>query len=223
MLGKIYLIRNRINGKGYVGQTIKSLRIRFNEHKYKAKQGSNCALHKAIRKHGVENFEIKEVVSCETVLLDDLEKHYIKFYGTYAPAGHGYNLTEGGDGGFDGRVIPKESLARMSEVHKGNSYAKGYKHTDEAKLAMSVAKKGKAPYPMTEATKAKISATLKGHTVSQKTRNKISEIQKGKPQPRLKGRKKGPRSAETKAKISATMKKLRAEQRKERTKQKTVV
>jgi hypothetical protein len=31
-LGFIYLIRNRVNGKGYVGQTVKSVRKRFFEH-----------------------------------------------------------------------------------------------------------------------------------------------------------------------------------------------
>ena len=220
MIGKIYLVRNLVNGKGYVGQTTKSLRIRFNEHKYLANHGSTCAFHKALRKYGIENFEIKEIVSCDSLLLDDLEKHYIKFFGTYAPSGHGYNLTEGGDGGFDGKVIPEESRKKISDTHKGNSYAKGYKHTDEAKSAMSVAKKGKTPYLMTESTKAKISATLRGHSVSEETREKISKVQKGKPQPKLRGRKKGPRSPEIKAKISATMKKLRAEQR---TKQKSVV
>jgi hypothetical protein len=41
---------------------------------------------------------VEEVASCDSSLLNDLEKHYIKFYGTYAPTGHGYNMTKGGEG-----------------------------------------------------------------------------------------------------------------------------
>lgn len=198
MTGKIYLIRNLINGKGYVGQTTKSLFVRFNRHKYDANKGSDCALHKAFRKYGFENFDIKEVVSCDSLLLDDLEKHYIKFYGTYAPTGHGYNLTEGGDGSLEGRVFSKEGREKLTSVHKGNSYAKGHKVSDEARAIMSSVQKNRRHHSPSEEERKRISETLKGHPVSEETRAKISAVQLGK--------KRGPMSEDTKKKISQSKK-----------------
>lgn len=211
MIGKIYLIRNLVNGKGYVGQTTRSLVFRFNQHKYQANNGSEGALHRAMRKYGFENFEIKEVASCEGLLLNDLEKHYIKFYGTYAPTGHGYNLTKGGDGCSEGRILTKEGRLGLRSAHAGNSYAKGHKVSDESRAAMSEARRGKGRV-ISEDEKARISAKLKGHTVSEETRAKISAAQKGKKRGPSRT-KRPPRSAEVRAKISASMKKLRAEQR----------
>jgi group I intron endonuclease len=60
-MGIIYLIRNRINGKGYVGQTIQTMRKRWSLHKSEAKRGTDFAICRAIRKHGVANFSIEEL------------------------------------------------------------------------------------------------------------------------------------------------------------------
>ena len=198
MMGKIYLVRNLVNGKGYVGQTTKSLFFRFNQHKYDANKGSQGAFHKALRKYGFASFEITEVASCDTKLLDDLEKHYIKFYGTYAPTGHGYNLTEGGDGGLEGRVFSKGGREKLISVHTGNSYAKGHRVSDEAKAIMSAVQKNRKHYSPSEDKRKRISETLKGHPVSEETRAKISAIQVGK--------KRGPMSEETKRKLSKSKK-----------------
>lgn len=193
MTGKIYLIRNLVNGKGYVGQTKRSLFVRFSQHKKDAEKRSDTALHRALRKYGPENFEIKEVATCDCALLDDLEKHYVEFYGTYAPTGHGYNLTIGGSTGPRERVVSEEGKRKLSEVHKGNSYAKGHAVSDEARALMSSAQKDREHRSPSEEERAKISATLKGHLVSEETRAKISEVQKGK--------KRGPLSDEAKIKI----------------------
>ena len=215
--GKIYLIRNLINGKGYVGQTKKSLFSRFTQHKRDAEKGSELALHRAIRKHGFENFEIQEVASCDLPLLDDLEKHYVKFFGTYAPTGHGYNLTKGGSTGSRERVVSEEARANLVSVHAGNSYAKGHKVSDEARALMSAAHKGKSR-PISEDQKERISATLKGHPVSAETRDKISVSQKGKKRSPLsdvakkkigdknRGRKLGPLTEDQKLQRSIAMK-----------------
>ena len=193
MIGRIYLIKNLVNGKGYVGQTTKPVLSRFNEHKYKANGGSDLPLHKAFRKYGLDCFVIGELTSCDGSQLNDLERHYIKTFETYAPTGHGYNLTEGGDGCGFGRELSDEGRKTLSEVHKGNSYAKGYKHTDEARLRMSQAQSGREHLPPSEEIKARISSTLMGHEVSEETRRKISEAQLGQIR--------GPLSDEAKKKI----------------------
>jgi predicted nucleotidyltransferase len=54
--GYIYLIRNLLNGKAYIGKTEKSVSLRFSQHKTQSKIGSAYALHAAMRKYGVHNF-----------------------------------------------------------------------------------------------------------------------------------------------------------------------
>ena len=57
----IYKITNKINGKVYIGQTIRSLEIRKRGHIQCAEQGMNRHLYNAMRKYGIENFEFEEM------------------------------------------------------------------------------------------------------------------------------------------------------------------
>ncbi len=86
----IYLIKNKINGKVYVGQSLHPQQ-RFKEHCY---NNVNSIIHKAIKKYGRENFEF--VVLEKNVLnYNEREKYWINFYNSIVP--HGYNITEGGE------------------------------------------------------------------------------------------------------------------------------
>lgn len=159
-----YVVTNKLNGKQYVGQTTRTMERRWDLHCYKGN-----ALHKAIVKYGKENFSYRTLSECKTIeQLNDAEAYWIDHLQTLAP--NGYNLTTGGDGytrteenrkalslshigvnaGKDhpmyGKHHSEETKALLSEIHKGNSYAKGYKHTDEAKKAMSEKKKGRVPW-----------------------------------------------------------------------------
>jgi group I intron endonuclease len=163
--GYIYLVTNKVNLKRYVGQTKFSIEKRWTEHKNDVKWGSELALHRAMRKYGVENFTITEVVRCEILLLNDLEKHYIKFFGTLAHEGHGYNQTEGGDGIVGAYRSPewraKISKARIGmknsaesrELMKGNKNGVGNKANtgrtlpEETCRKMSLSRKGKKLTP----------------------------------------------------------------------------
>lgn len=89
--GVVYCITNQLNGKQYVGITGRSLQQRFAEH-----CKADSYIGKAIRKHGVENFMIKEIDEAETKQdLREKEMMWIEKLGTF---GRGYNLTIGGDG-----------------------------------------------------------------------------------------------------------------------------
>lgn len=89
--GVVYCITNQLNGKQYVGITGRSLQQRFAEH-----CKADSYIGKAIRKHGVENFTIKEIDEAETKQdLREKEMMWIEKLGTF---GRGYNLTIGGDG-----------------------------------------------------------------------------------------------------------------------------
>ena len=82
------------SGKSYVGQTIRSIEKRFEEHRGKS---SNCvAISGAIEKYGWENFE-KNYYEVPDDDLDFYEEMLIALLGTLSP--DGYNLKEGGGNG----------------------------------------------------------------------------------------------------------------------------
>jgi len=83
MKGYIYLIRNLVNGKGYVGQTRISVSQRFRKHKENARCNEEWAICRSIKKYGIENFTVTEIVACDPIYLNNLEKHYIEFFGTF--------------------------------------------------------------------------------------------------------------------------------------------
>lgn len=91
----VYLIRNLINGKGYVGQTVRSFDKRYSNGRW-WKSSCNSHLKSAAKKYGKDNFEIKILESniTDPTYLDDREKYYIKHFNTVYPCG--YNLQEGG-------------------------------------------------------------------------------------------------------------------------------
>lgn len=57
MNGFIYIIRNTVNSKVYIGQTKTSVEQRWQEHLRHAKYGTQI-INRAMRKHGVEKFTI---------------------------------------------------------------------------------------------------------------------------------------------------------------------
>jgi len=114
--GYIYLITNEINRKSYVGQTRNTIRERWATHKLNARKGVSGYLYNAMRADGIEHFHVKQICKCDALLLDDLEKHYIQFFGTYAPnGGHGYNMHEGGDVRRGWKYTPEQIRANRSK------------------------------------------------------------------------------------------------------------
>jgi group I intron endonuclease len=97
----IYLIRNRVNGKVYIGKfQAHDVQRRWRYHQKAAARGSRNCFHAAIRKYGHKAFSIEILCYAKDKLeLIELEKHYIAKYKSYPPqAGFGYNMTLGGDG-----------------------------------------------------------------------------------------------------------------------------
>lgn len=86
----IYLITNLVNGKLYVGRTIKTLKKRWQEH-ITASRNPKYAINFAIAKYGPENFKI-EVIEQGLDFHQMIEKEgfYIKYYNSIVD--NGYNL-----------------------------------------------------------------------------------------------------------------------------------
>ena len=90
----IYYILNRINGKAYIGKTVRELWRRIKQHRTRPE---SC-IGDAIKKYGFENFSVFVLEECATPEeLNEREKYWIKTLHTKTP--YGYNLTDGGDGG----------------------------------------------------------------------------------------------------------------------------
>lgn len=114
----IYKATNKINGKCYIGQTIKSLRSRRKAHINRTKHGSNLYFCNAIRKYKSNNFKWEILCECESKNeMDEMEFHYIKQYKSHELE-NGYNMTIGGDKGTFGWIPSKETRKRMSNAKK---------------------------------------------------------------------------------------------------------
>jgi len=137
---KVYLIENTQNGKGYVGITTKPLSERWRYHVH-ASKSAKTLLAKAIRKYGTDTFKMKTIEKCDSeVSLRKRETFWIEKLETFVKQS-GYNMTLGGDGIF------------------------GYRHTDEAKAAMSRARMGKklSPAHCKAISKGLLAADLPGN------------------------------------------------------------
>ncbi len=121
----IYLIRNLINQKCYIGQTIR-LKTRLQDHYSTAiskkcnNQKQRMILYKAIEKYGIDNFDYQILFSEQTnefnsikSKLDELEKKYIVEYNSYVP--NGYNQTKGGDAGILGFKMTQDQKNLVSQ------------------------------------------------------------------------------------------------------------
>lgn len=141
----IYMLLNKINGKVYVGQTVRDVNDRLRQHKVDgARRAKSLPITLAIHKYGWSAFEKFVLGTAESQEeLNALEQYWIAHYGCLAP--RGYNLKDGGQQG-----------GRMHEETKrkiGNA-SRGRKHTADARARMSASKVGKKHC---EETKAKMS------------------------------------------------------------------
>lgn len=96
MDGEIYIIKNKINDKVYIGQTTQGSEVRFKQHLKLLKSNQNQLIHKAIKKYGKENFyyEVLYKNIDDYKQLNKLEEECILKYNSLMP--NGYNMCPGG-------------------------------------------------------------------------------------------------------------------------------
>jgi group I intron endonuclease len=162
----IYLAKNTVNGKCYVGCTSLTLEKRRQQH-FDITRKVDSAFRNAIKKYGTIAFEWEILETCfETEVMFQREKFWIKELNTISP--NGYNMTFGGEGG---KLSPDAIESKL-----------GRKASDETKLKMSLARIGKKmPSEFGEAIRQRIL----GSKLSEETKKKISDSQRGKPGRRL--------------------------------------
>ena len=118
----IYIIRNTINEKVYIGQA-KDPESRWKGHLSECNQLlDNSIIHKAMNKYGYENFYM-EILEGPIENYNEREKFWISFFNSISP--NGYNILEGGEEppvrrGFSNNKskINKEQLYEIYELLK---------------------------------------------------------------------------------------------------------
>ncbi len=116
----VYQLKNKVNGKCYVGITQRTLQARLAQHERTARSEKPSFvkhyLHHAIKKHGWNNFESSllesNIPTKEQAL--ERERYYVKLFNTQE---EGYNLTPGGDHYTDSDWQRENQLKRVA---KGN-------------------------------------------------------------------------------------------------------
>jgi len=115
----IYIIKNLINGKCYIGETI-NIHKRICEHRSRVGAEKRSLIHNAIRKYGRDNFEIhvEYFPNANKEQLWNLEEQMIIKYNSLTP--NGYNICSKGRGCV-GLRHSEETKIKMSK----NSHTKG--------------------------------------------------------------------------------------------------
>jgi group I intron endonuclease len=129
-MGYVYKITNLVNGKVYIGQTVRKPETRWSEHLKGHKNGSRL-LKSAIEKYGFESFSFEVFDELkDRCHLDLMESFLIKQFDSVSPKG--YNLTSGGES----PRWSEESRKLVSEIHTGS------KRSIETRAKMSESKMG---------------------------------------------------------------------------------
>lgn len=165
MYGYIYKTTNKINNMIYVGQKKAKKFVNY----YK---GSGKYLRRAINAYGKDNFitEILETIESDNQsLMDEREQYWIKTLDA-TNKNIGYNIA---NGGLTSCSMSGEHNPMYGKHHSGET-----RKLIGDKQRECQAKYGN-PAQNSEVGK-KISEKLKGHTFSEKTREKISNTLKGK-------------------------------------------
>ncbi len=153
MSGNIYVLRNKNNGKCYVGQSV-NLKSRLRDH---AKSYGRCYVDRAIHKHGWGRFEVFSCSEIPDWLLDVFERAMIAQVKSLKPGG--YNLDSGGN--------------KLKKQHKDANQKRS--------RAIMGAKHPLYGTHLTEAQKKHLSKLNKGRVMSKIARRRMSEASKGKP------------------------------------------
>jgi group I intron endonuclease len=190
-MGYIYLAINTINGKCYVGKTVRTLAVRRDGHVRDAGHKSPLYFHRALAKYGPEAFEWSVLDECDDLkVLNALERLFIRRLNTRSP--NGYNLTDGGEGGCGNHSEEtKRKIGAKSKLkwnferpchpntkNAASKYWRGRKRSEETKRKMSISNKGKIQSAI---SRAKIGASSRGRKVSEETKRKMSEAHMGHP------------------------------------------
>lgn len=131
----IYIIKNYINNKVYIGQTTKTLNERIHAYKTEIFHSKHeRPIIRAMRKYGFENFyfEILEDNIKTQKELDEREKYYIQKYQSLCSQ-NGYNIELGGNSIGKHSEETKRKISQAQLGNKNHRYGKVGKENPASK------------------------------------------------------------------------------------------
>lgn len=134
MSSGIYIIKNNVNGKVYVGSAI-NLKQRWYRHisSLRLNKHHSSRLQNSVNKYGLENFEFISVQYCNREELISNEQFWIDYFDSYNNGLNG-KPKAGNSLGFK---HSNESKKKISELAKGNKRCVGRLATQKTKDAVS--------------------------------------------------------------------------------------
>lgn len=183
MTSGIYEIRNRANGKRYIGSAM-NLRHRWSQHlaNLRHKHHQNPHLQAAFDKHGEEAFcfEILEETKPETLI--ECEQHYFDLlkpeYNIASVAGSFWGCHHSAETrkkislALRNTHPSKATRQKMSEAQRGKCLSR--EHRRRISVALSGPRAPMYGKHHSEKTKRRISEAKKGHLCGEETRQKLS-------------------------------------------------
>jgi group I intron endonuclease len=205
MKSGIYLIKNMINGKVYVGSTVNAKRRKYSHFTALRKnKHHNAHLQFSFNKYGEENFEYYIITYCHVNILLQKEDFYINYYKSMDRC-FGYNINTAERHGTSDSTKRKISESLMG--NKNPNYNKPMPEETKRKISEALMGRKNSNYnkPMSEETKLKlsksVSAAMKGVPKSEEHKKNLSKALSGENHPCY-----GiPKSDETKEKISKAL------------------
>lgn len=160
----VYIFQCLINGKFYVGETL-NVYDRMKTHKW---CGDDQLFNRAVKKYGMENFEITVYYPPDFKKIDliDLEEQMIIKFKSLRP--NGYNVLPRGTD-HSGIPLSAEHKAKISKIHKGKIVSA------ETRLKLSKQKIGVKRKPYTEEHKRKLGDAARGSKRSEAQNNNQSD------------------------------------------------
>lgn len=141
-----YLIKNKINNKRYVGITEITLSKRLKEHYYKYKR-EDTVFYKAIRKYGIDSFELEWFFDYSNQInsreeLEEIETYFIEYYKTwvYFDNSLGYNVKysmRGSSGGVNPKGVVQYSIDNLKKINEFKSISDASRNTETPISAIS--------------------------------------------------------------------------------------
>ncbi len=195
LYGVIYMAKNLINGKIYIGQTVDFVKRKSGHIRSAEKNLSNMVFGKAIKKYGRDSFNWTILENAESKKeLDEMEIKWIKFHKSYdRECGYNVELGGNGPGKCTEETILKNSLShigqpawnkgkKLSEDHRKNLSLShiGIKHSEESKeKRRQMYADGKHPsLGIKQSLNTRIDKSNRARKISKETNDEIIRLRK---------------------------------------------
>lgn len=179
----IYRCRNKTSGKVYIGQSVRSLEERKHSH-FNIHLRGKSKFYKALKSYGFDNFEWDIIDTAKTQ--DELNEKEIKHISEYNSIENGYNMVQGGAGGYN------EYAVRANQTRRGKKYEE-FMNPDHIDKMKSIHKKTYNRVNLARwnfknlsdderlkmAKRGNKARFMKGYKHSEETKRKIADAQRG--------------------------------------------